>query len=91
MFRKWVLRRQRKQGVLFRFQAAIAALADQGIKRVKVDHKWVQAEFNGRLIKKEKGISGKTEIIPDDNANGQGPGGLFERTCRQEGSLPANE
>lgn len=35
-------------------QAAVAALADRGIKRNKVDHKWVQAEFNGRLINRQK-------------------------------------
>ena len=40
-------------------QAAVAALADRGIKRGNVDHKWVQAEFNGRLIKRQKIYPGK--------------------------------
>jgi uncharacterized protein (UPF0332 family) len=36
------------------FQAAIAALANQGIKREDNDHKWVQASFSGELIKRRK-------------------------------------
>lgn len=36
------------------FQSAVSALADRGVKREKIDHKWVQAEFNGRLIKRQK-------------------------------------
>lgn len=35
-------------------QAAVAALADNGIKRDRIDHKWVQAEFAGKLIKSRK-------------------------------------
>jgi len=36
------------------FQAAIAALADKGIKRDKIDHKQIQADFSENLIKKRK-------------------------------------
>ncbi len=36
------------------FQAAIAALADKGLTHLKNDHKWVQANFNGVLIKRQK-------------------------------------
>jgi len=35
-------------------QSAVSALADQGIKRERVDHKWVQAEFSGKLIRSKK-------------------------------------
>ena len=41
------------------FQAAIAALIHSDIKRGKFDHKWVQAEFNERLIKRQKVYPGK--------------------------------
>ncbi|MDM8517315.1 HEPN domain-containing protein [Desulfobacterales bacterium HSG16] len=41
------------------FQAAVSALADRGIKREKLDHKWVQAEFNGKLIKRRKIYPGR--------------------------------
>lgn len=36
------------------FQAAIAALIHKGIKQGNFDHKWVQAEFNEKLIKRQK-------------------------------------
>jgi uncharacterized protein (UPF0332 family) len=36
------------------FQAAIAALTEKGMKRGKYDHKWVQAEFGEKLIKRQK-------------------------------------
>ncbi|MCP4350936.1 MAG: HEPN domain-containing protein [Desulfobacterales bacterium] len=36
------------------FQAAIAALADKGIRSEKNDHAWVQSEFSLRLIKRKK-------------------------------------
>ncbi|MCP4345618.1 MAG: HEPN domain-containing protein [Desulfobacterales bacterium] len=36
------------------FQAAVAALADKGIRNEKNDHAWVQSEFNFRLIKRQK-------------------------------------
>lgn len=36
------------------FQAAIAALAGQGIKSEDNDHKWVQATFSRELIKRQK-------------------------------------
>ncbi len=36
------------------FQAAIAALAERGIKRDKIGHGWVQAEFSEKLIKRQK-------------------------------------
>jgi uncharacterized protein (UPF0332 family) len=35
-------------------QASIAALADKGITRDKIDHKWVQAEFSSKLIHSRK-------------------------------------
>ena len=35
-------------------QAAVAALEDKGIKRERIDHKWVQAEFSGKLIHSRK-------------------------------------
>ncbi|MEZ4528855.1 MAG: HEPN domain-containing protein [Desulfobacterales bacterium] len=41
------------------FQAAVAALADKGYKKGKFDHKWVQAEFSGKLIKRQKVYPGK--------------------------------
>lgn len=41
------------------FQAAVAALASQGVKKERLDHKWVQAQFNARFIKKEKKIPGQ--------------------------------
>ena len=41
------------------FQGAIAALIDKGIKQGKFDHKWVQAEFNERLIKRQKVYPGR--------------------------------
>jgi len=36
------------------FQAAIAALLKSSFPRGKFDHKWVQAEFNEKLIKRKK-------------------------------------
>ncbi|HLC15280.1 MAG TPA: HEPN domain-containing protein [Thermodesulfovibrionia bacterium] len=36
------------------FHAAIAALADRGIKRDKIDHKQIQADFCEKLIKRQK-------------------------------------
>lgn len=36
------------------FQAAIAALAAQGIMNDKYEHKWVQASFNRALIRQKK-------------------------------------
>jgi len=36
------------------FQAAVAALADKGIKSEKNEHAWVQSEFCLRLIKRQK-------------------------------------
>jgi uncharacterized protein (UPF0332 family) len=36
------------------FQAAVAALAAQGIRSDKNEHKWVQAHFNGELIWRRK-------------------------------------
>ncbi|QTA91467.1 HEPN domain-containing protein [Desulfonema magnum] len=41
------------------FQAAIAALLDQGAKRGNFDHKWVQAEFSRKLIKRRKIYPGR--------------------------------
>ncbi len=36
------------------FQAAIAALSDKGVSKGKYEHKWVQAEFSEKLIKRQK-------------------------------------
>lgn len=36
------------------FQAAIAALADKGIRSEKNEHAWVQSEFTLQLIKRKK-------------------------------------
>ncbi|RLC12559.1 MAG: hypothetical protein DRI57_17585 [Deltaproteobacteria bacterium] len=36
------------------FQAAIAALAAHGSTKGKNDHKWVQSEFNRRLVRRQK-------------------------------------
>ncbi|MBF0099343.1 MAG: HEPN domain-containing protein [Desulfobacterales bacterium] len=36
------------------FQAAIAVLLHKGIKRDKIDHKLVQADFSEKLIKRQK-------------------------------------
>ena len=36
------------------FQAAVAALSDKGISKGKFEHRWVQAEFSGRLIRRQK-------------------------------------
>lgn len=41
------------------FQAAVAALLDKGIKKDKLSHKWVQAEFSQKLIKRQKVYPGK--------------------------------
>jgi len=35
-------------------QAAIAALEKEGIKEERINHAWVQSEFNGKLIKRRK-------------------------------------
>jgi len=41
------------------FQAAIAALLHNGLKRGKYDHKWVQSEFYEKLIKRRKVYPGR--------------------------------
>ncbi len=41
------------------FQAAIAALADKGIRSDKNSHTWVQAAFSEELIRKRKIYPGK--------------------------------
>ncbi len=41
------------------FQAAIAALADKGIRSERNEHAWVQSEFNLKLIKRQKVYSAK--------------------------------
>ena len=43
------------------FQAAVSALADRGIKKEKLNHQWVQAEFNSKLISRRKVYSGKVK------------------------------
>lgn len=51
------------------FQAAVAALAFQGIKKHVLGHEWVQAEFNGRMIKRAKRIPGRFKsYLPDMQA-----------------------
>lgn len=35
-------------------QAAVAALEDNGIRRDKIEHKWVHAEFSEKLIQRRK-------------------------------------
>lgn len=35
-------------------QAAVAALEDKGIKKDRIEHGWVQAEFAGKLIRSRK-------------------------------------
>lgn len=35
-------------------QAAVAALADKGITRAAIDHKWVQADFSEMLVNRRK-------------------------------------
>ncbi|NJL59267.1 MAG: HEPN domain-containing protein [Desulfobacteraceae bacterium] len=41
------------------FQAAIAVLLHKGMKRGKYDHRWVQSEFNEKLIKRHKIYPGR--------------------------------
>jgi uncharacterized protein (UPF0332 family) len=41
------------------FQAAIAALLDKGERHGKFDHKWVQATFSEKLIKRRKMFPGR--------------------------------
>ena len=41
------------------FQAAVAALLAKGFQKTKLDHKWVQAEFSEKLIKRQKVYPGK--------------------------------
>ncbi len=53
------------------FQGAVAALTEKGIKRGKYDHKWVQAEFAEKLIKRQKSVSGQIEILSAGNADHQ--------------------
>jgi len=51
------------------FQAAVAALAQRGIKKSVLGHEWVQAEFNGKLIKRSKVFPGKFKsYLPDMQA-----------------------
>jgi len=47
-------------------QAAVDALADKGIKRDKIDHRWVQADFAAKLIKSRKIYPAKLKsYLPD--------------------------
>ncbi|MGE0085732.1 MAG: HEPN domain-containing protein [Desulfococcaceae bacterium] len=41
------------------FQAAVAALSDKGISKGKFEHKWVQAEFSEKLIRRQKVYPGR--------------------------------
>ena len=47
-------------------QAAVAALAHRGIKRDGIDHKWVQADFSGRLIRRQKAYPGRLKSYLSD-------------------------
>lgn len=47
-------------------QAAVAAIAESGIKQEKVEHKRVQADFNGRLLYRQKRYPAKFKsYLPD--------------------------
>lgn len=43
------------------FQATVAMLAHRGYARERLDHKWVQAEFNRRLVHREKAFPSKVK------------------------------
>jgi len=46
--------------------AAIAALEAKGIKRDKIDHKWVQSDFSEKLITRQKVYAAKFKsYLPD--------------------------
>lgn len=48
------------------FQAAVSALAQRGIKKSVLGHEWVQAEFNGKWIKRAKVFPSKFKsYLPD--------------------------
>lgn len=47
-------------------QSAIAALSAKGIRREKIDHKWVQAEFSGKLIHRQKVYPAKLKSYLSD-------------------------
>ena len=50
-------------------QATVAALEDKGIKRDRIDHKWVQAEFSSKLIHSRKIYPSKLKsYLPDMQA-----------------------
>lgn len=51
------------------FHAAVCALMARGIKKDKLDHKWVQAEFCGRLIKRRKVYPAKVKAHLMDMQN----------------------
>jgi len=48
------------------FQAAVAALAKAGIVSQKNEHRWVQSNFNGELIKKRKVYPGRIKAYLTD-------------------------
>ncbi|OQX26281.1 MAG: hypothetical protein BWK80_11180 [Desulfobacteraceae bacterium IS3] len=48
------------------FQAAIAALAKEGVQKGKNDHAYVQSEFNFRLIKRQKIYPAKLKAYLSD-------------------------
>lgn len=48
------------------FQIAVAALAHRDILKDRLDHKWVQAQFNEKLIKREKAYAGKLKTYLAD-------------------------
>ncbi len=45
------------------FQATVALLASRGYKRERLDHKWVQAEFNRRLVNREKAFPSRMKSL----------------------------
>ncbi len=48
------------------FQGAVAVLAHYGVRKDRLDHEWVQAEFSGRLIQRRKIFTGKIRSYLSD-------------------------
>ncbi|MCP4351028.1 MAG: HEPN domain-containing protein [Desulfobacterales bacterium] len=48
------------------FQAAAAALAARGVTREKLGHDWIQGDFSGKLIKRQKIYPGKLKSYLTD-------------------------
>lgn len=47
-------------------QAVVSALSAKGVRREKIDHKWVQAEFSGKLIHRQKVYPSKLKSYLSD-------------------------